>query len=113
MVFIHGGSFNSGSGSTDAYGPERFLDYGIVSNKSLGLTYFYLVHFDLNRQKFIVSTNWHQTYKKSCFKKFVKNFFCRTTLSRADVVCFKNKLGRLNITPMLIIGGIHHLEGRQ
>ncbi len=30
MVFIHGGTFNSDSGTTDNYGPERFLDYDIV-----------------------------------------------------------------------------------
>ena len=30
MVFIHGGGFYSGAGKTDAYGPERILDYGIV-----------------------------------------------------------------------------------
>jgi len=32
MVFIHGGSFNSDSGTTDIYGPERFLDYDVVRN---------------------------------------------------------------------------------
>ena len=31
MVYIHGGSFTSGTGSTGRYGPERFLDYGVVS----------------------------------------------------------------------------------
>jgi len=30
MVFIHGGAFVYGSGSPDLYGPERFLDYGVV-----------------------------------------------------------------------------------
>jgi hypothetical protein len=31
MVFVHGGGFTSGAGTTDAYGPERLLDYGVVS----------------------------------------------------------------------------------
>ena len=30
MVFVHGGGFTSGAGTTDAYGPERLLDYGVV-----------------------------------------------------------------------------------
>jgi len=30
MVFIHGGSFQGDSGSTEVYGPERLLDYEIV-----------------------------------------------------------------------------------
>jgi len=32
MVFIHGGGFTTGAGTTDAYGPERLLDYGVVSH---------------------------------------------------------------------------------
>ena len=31
MVFIHGGAFFLGSGSKDFYGPERILDYDVVS----------------------------------------------------------------------------------
>jgi carboxylesterase type B len=31
MFFIHGGAFFVGSGSKDLFGPERFLDYGVVS----------------------------------------------------------------------------------
>lgn len=31
MFFIHGGAFFMGSGSPDLYGPERFLDYDVVS----------------------------------------------------------------------------------
>ena len=31
MVFIHGGGYDIGSGNTDVYGPDRFMDYGIVS----------------------------------------------------------------------------------
>ena len=31
MVYIHGGSFTHGSGSVDVLGPERFLDFGVVS----------------------------------------------------------------------------------
>ncbi len=31
MVFVHGGGFTSGAGTTDAYGPERLIDYGVVS----------------------------------------------------------------------------------
>ena len=41
MVYIHGGSFTSGTGSTGRYGPERFLDYGVVS--SLASTFTYLM----------------------------------------------------------------------
>jgi len=33
MVFIHGGGFFFGSGLPDLYGPERLLDYNVVSNK--------------------------------------------------------------------------------
>ncbi len=31
MVFIHGGAFFLGSGSKDFYGPDRILDYDVVS----------------------------------------------------------------------------------
>ena len=31
MYFIHGGGFFLGSGSSDFFGPERFLDYDVVS----------------------------------------------------------------------------------
>ena len=31
MFWIHGGAFSLGSGYSDLYGPERFLDYGVVS----------------------------------------------------------------------------------
>jgi len=31
MVFIHGGAFKIGSGTTENHGPERLLDFGIVS----------------------------------------------------------------------------------
>ena len=30
MVWIHGGGFTQGSGSPDMYGPERFMDYGVI-----------------------------------------------------------------------------------
>ena len=30
MVWIHGGGFTEGSGNKDFYGPERYMDYGIV-----------------------------------------------------------------------------------
>ena len=45
MVYIHGGSFTSGTGSTGRYGPERFLDYGVVS--SLASTFTYLMFMGL------------------------------------------------------------------
>ena len=35
MFFIHGGAFFVGSGSSDLFGPERFLDYGVVSQSKL------------------------------------------------------------------------------
>jgi len=31
MFWIHGGGYIFGSGSPDFYGPERFMDYGVVS----------------------------------------------------------------------------------
>ena len=31
LFFIHGGAFFLGSGAPDWYGPERFLDYDVVS----------------------------------------------------------------------------------
>ena len=30
MVWIHGGGFTQGSGSPEMYGPERFMDYGVI-----------------------------------------------------------------------------------
>lgn len=33
MFWIHGGGFFIGSGNTDFYGPERFMDYGVVRNR--------------------------------------------------------------------------------
>ena len=32
MFWIHGGAFFLGSGTTDFYGPERFMDHGVVWN---------------------------------------------------------------------------------
>ncbi len=32
MFWIHGGGFFLGSGNTDFYGPERFMDYDVVCN---------------------------------------------------------------------------------
>ena len=37
MFFIHGGAFFVGSGSKDLFGPERFLDYGVVSQNKFTL----------------------------------------------------------------------------
>ena len=31
MVFIHGGAFYFWSGSNDLFGPERLMDYNVVS----------------------------------------------------------------------------------
>ena len=31
MVYIHGGGFSGGSGGSDMFGPERFLDYEVVN----------------------------------------------------------------------------------
>ena len=37
MVFIHGGGWSGGSGTSENHGAERFLDYGIVSlNRFVG-----------------------------------------------------------------------------
>ena len=30
MFWIHGGAYFTGSGNSDMYGPERFMDYGVV-----------------------------------------------------------------------------------
>jgi carboxylesterase type B len=39
MFFIHGGAFFVGSGSKDLFGPERFLDYGVVSYSNIKMQY--------------------------------------------------------------------------
>ena len=39
MFFIHGGAFFVGSGSSDLFGPERFLDYDVVSKAKLPHTF--------------------------------------------------------------------------
>ena len=43
MVFIHGGGFFLGSGSNRFYGPERFMDHGVVR---LTLTFSYHLSLD-------------------------------------------------------------------
>jgi hypothetical protein len=35
MVFIHGGGWSGGSGTSENYGAERFLDYGVVSRRKM------------------------------------------------------------------------------
>ncbi len=35
MFFIHGGAFFVGSGSSDLFGPERFLDHDVVSDADI------------------------------------------------------------------------------
>ena len=30
MFWIHGGAYFTGSANSDMYGPERFMDYGVV-----------------------------------------------------------------------------------
>jgi hypothetical protein len=39
MVFIHGGAFYFWSGTNDFFGPERFMDYDVVSSEPFAIIF--------------------------------------------------------------------------
>ena len=47
MVWIHGGGFTEGSGNKDFYGPERYMDYGIVGFQFISFHVFLIIKSQL------------------------------------------------------------------